>query len=132
MTPIMYAPPMVVPFVATALAAETGSAYVTRIQFPPCRISGGGCAWAEEVAKCAGCDGLKCSRICPYFSYSRIIKREWLLGNPKIMTGVGSMRLGGEMGADPNKEGIMSGGGDGERVVVSCFAVVKGDERWKS
>ena len=62
-----------------------------------------------------------------------MMSRECEEGKPKIMTGVGSMRLGGEeRGAEPKREGMMSGGGEGEWgvVVVSCF--VKGEERVKS
>ena len=62
------------------------------------------------------------------------MRRECEDGKPNMMTGVGSTRRfgGEERGADPKREGVMSGGGEGEWgvVVESCFE--KGEERVKS
>jgi hypothetical protein len=49
-----------------------------------------------------------------------MIRRECEGGKPKRITGVGSERfVGEEGGAEPNKEGVISGGGDG--AIVSVF-----------
>jgi hypothetical protein len=58
----MYAPPMMVPLVLIARAADTGSAYVIRSQFPPWTISCGG--EGPEDGSC-GCVEEKCSKIGP-------------------------------------------------------------------
>jgi hypothetical protein len=42
------------------------------------------------------------------------MRREWEGGKPKRITGVGSDRFGGEeRGAELNREGVISGGGEG-------------------
>ena len=50
------------------------------------------------------------------------MRREWEGGKPKRITGVGSDRFGGdEMGAELNREGVISGGGEGAVMLVLVF-----------
>jgi hypothetical protein len=49
-----------------------------------------------------------------------MMRREWEGGKPKRITGVGSERFGGEdRGAELNRLGVISGGGEG--AVMSGF-----------
>jgi hypothetical protein len=74
-----------------------------------------------EVAWGAGEREWKCFRMGPYRSYSRRMRGAWEGGKPKRITGVGSGRgLGAEEaegGIEVNREGVMSGGGEGANAV---------------
>jgi hypothetical protein len=86
---------------------------VMRNQFPPWMISWEGAGWGDGRPDADWVEE-KCSNIGPYFSYSRMMRSECAGGKPKRITGVGSERFGGddEPWAEPNNDGVISGGGD--------------------
>ena len=62
----------------------------------------------------------------PYFSYSRIMRREWEAGKPKRITGVGSVRFEGEIVVVVKRD---SGWGEGAIVrmggwVGTCWRII--------